>query len=84
MQSAVQGQDVAAAAGLGRAQVPVWLLSGEKDALVRPEPSIARAQALNPRVTVTRYAELGHAPFLEEASRFNQDLATFVDRVERR
>jgi len=84
MQSAVQGQDVAAATGLGRAQVPVWLLYGEKDALVRPEASIARAHALNPRVTVTRYAESGHAPFLEEAPRFNHDLATFVDRVERR
>lgn len=82
MQSAVQGQDVAAAKGLGGARVPLWLLYGEKDALVRPEASIARALALNPRITVTGYAASGHAPFLEEAPRFNRDLAAFVDRLE--
>lgn len=83
MQRAVQGQDVAAAKGLGGARVPLWLLYGEQDALVRPEASIARALALNPRITVTRYAASGHAPFMEEAPRFNRDLAAFVDRLER-
>ena len=83
MQRAVQEQDVAAAQGLGRARVPLWLLYGEKDALVRPAASIARALALNPRVKFTRYADSGHSPFLEEAPRFNRDLAAFVDRLER-
>lgn len=83
MQSAVQDQDVAAVQGLGRVRVPLWLLYGEKDALVHPEASIARARALNPRIEVTRYAASGHAPFLEEAPRFNRDLAAFVDRLER-
>jgi len=82
MQSAVQGQDVAAVQGLGRMRVPLWLLYGEKDALVHPEASIARARALNPRLEATRYAASGHAPFLEEAPRFNRDLAAFVDRLE--
>ncbi|WP_158894098.1 MULTISPECIES: alpha/beta fold hydrolase [unclassified Pseudomonas] len=83
MQSAVQDQDVAAVQGLGRVRVPLWLLYGEKDALVHPEASIARARALNPRLEATRYAASGHAPFLEEAPRFNRDLAAFVDRLER-
>ncbi len=83
MQSAVQDQDVAAVQGLGRVRVPLWLLYGEKDALVHPEASIARARALNPRIEATRYAASGHAPFLEEAPRFNRDLAAFVDRLER-
>lgn len=83
MQRAVQQMDVAVAQGLGRMRVPLWLLYGEKDALVRPQASIDRALALNPRLTVTRYAASGHAPFLEEAPRFNQDLATFVDHLQR-
>ncbi|MDT3721261.1 alpha/beta hydrolase [Pseudomonas oryzihabitans] len=82
MQRAVQGQDVAAVQGLGRMRVPLWLLYGEKDALVHPEASIARARALNPRLEATRYAASGHAPFLEEAPLFNRDLAAFVDRLE--
>ncbi|KTT65004.1 alpha/beta hydrolase [Pseudomonas oryzihabitans] len=83
MQRAVQQQDVAAAQGLGQMHVPLWLLYGEQDVLVRPAASIARAQALNPRLTATRYAAAGHAPFLEEAPRFNHDLAIFVDHLER-
>lgn len=82
MQSAVQDQEVAAVQGLGRMRVPLWLLYGEKDALVHPGASIARARVLNPRLEATRYAASGHAPFLEEAPRFNRDLAAFVDRLE--
>jgi pimeloyl-ACP methyl ester carboxylesterase len=34
---------------------------------------------LNPRVRGSVYAASGHAPFVEEAERFNRDLAAFVD-----
>lgn len=81
MTKATPSMTVAAATGLPRAHVPVLLLYGAKDALVMPAPTIARARALNPRVTVKLYDESGHAPFLEEAPRFNTDLAAFARGV---
>ncbi len=81
MQAAVPSMTISAAEGLGAAHKPILLLYGARDALVRPEPSIARAMALNSRIRSTLYAESGHAPFLEEAERFNLDLAAFVDEV---
>jgi non-heme chloroperoxidase len=79
MQRAVMSISVDAAEGLGKASVPVLLLYGERDALVQARPAIDRARQLNPRVQSKLYAESGHAPFLEEATRFNSDLAAFVD-----
>ncbi len=68
-------------AGLPKARVPVLLLYGGKDVLVNVEPSIARARELNPAVQTKIYPKSGHAPFLEEAQRFNGDLAKFRDAV---
>jgi len=79
MQRAVMSISVEAVEGLGKANVPVLLLYGERDALVQARPAINRARQLNPRVQSKLYAESGHAPFLEEANRFNGDLAAFVD-----
>jgi len=70
---------VSAAEGLPRAKVPVLLLYGGRDALVMVEPSIARARALNPAIQTLIYPNSGHAPFLEEAERFDRDLARFRD-----
>ncbi|WP_152384551.1 alpha/beta fold hydrolase [Achromobacter sp. GbtcB20] len=81
MQAAVQAMTVEAARGLGSARKPLLLIYGAKDALVQPAPSIQRARQLNPRVRNTIYAASGHAPFMEEAERFNRDLAAFVDNV---
>jgi pimeloyl-ACP methyl ester carboxylesterase len=72
---------VLVAEGLPKATVPVLLLYGGKDDLVRPEPSIARAKELNPGVQVKIYPESGHAPFLEDAARFNHDLSAFVTSI---
>ncbi|HAP24203.1 MAG TPA: alpha/beta hydrolase [Achromobacter sp.] len=81
MQAAVHSMTVEAARGLGSARKPLLLIYGAKDALVQPAPSIERARQLNPNVRSKVYAASGHAPFMEEADRFNQDLATFVDSV---
>lgn len=81
MTGATSATTTAAAQGLPKAQVPVLLVYGAKDALVMPRPSIARARALNPRIQVKIYDNSGHAPFLEQAPRFNRDLAGFVDRI---
>ncbi len=84
MQTAVHSMTVAATEGLAAMRKPLLLIYGAHDALVRPEPSIARAVALNPRIRGTVYADSGHAPFLEEADRFNRDLAAFVEETARR
>jgi len=77
----VQSMTVAAARGLGSARKPLLLIYGAKDALVQPALSIERARELNPHVRSKVYAASGHAPFMEEADRFNRDLAAFVDSV---
>lgn len=82
MQKVIQSLDVAAPQGLGRANIPVLLLYGDKDALVDPTASIARAKALNPHIRSKVYANAGHAPFIEEPQRFNHDLAAFIAEAE--
>ncbi|GLU31753.1 alpha/beta hydrolase [Trinickia caryophylli] len=83
MQRAVQSMTVFAERGLKRIDKPVLLIYGGRDALVQAKPAIARATVLNPRVRSKLYAESGHAPFIEEADRFDRDLATFVDTAVR-
>ncbi|QEM83027.1 alpha/beta fold hydrolase [Halomonas binhaiensis] len=81
MQDAVPSMTIAVAEGLGATRKPMLLLYGTQDALVHPEPSIARAKALNSNIRSIMYSQSGHAPFLEEADRFNRDLSAFVDEV---
>ncbi|KAF1045843.1 alpha/beta fold hydrolase [Xylophilus sp.] len=81
MQRAVQSMTVPLVEGLGSATVPLLFIYGKHDALVRAGPSIARARQVNPRVRSTLYEGSGHAPFIEEAERFNRELAGFVDAV---
>ncbi|HWW69444.1 MAG TPA: alpha/beta hydrolase [Duganella sp.] len=83
MQRAVQSMTVAAEDGLARATVPVLLIYGAQDALVKARPSIARAAEINPRIRSTLYEASGHAPFIEEPARFNRDLSGFIDNLER-
>ncbi|WP_296945366.1 alpha/beta fold hydrolase [uncultured Massilia sp.] len=77
MQAAVQSMTVDLS-GLRQARVPVLLLYGERDALVKAHAAIARARQLNPRVRSIVYPRSGHAPFVEEADRFARDLAAFA------
>ncbi|MCF5735078.1 alpha/beta fold hydrolase [Pseudomonas syringae] len=79
MTRATPAMTVDAAEGLPRAKVPVLMLYGGKDELVNVQPSIARARQLNARIQSKVYENSGHAPFLEEASRFNTDLTAFMD-----
>lgn len=84
MQAAVPSMTIAAQAGLGGMRKPLLLIYGARDALVRAGPSLDRATQLNPRLHSTVYADSGHAPFVEEAERFNRDLAAFIDAATRR
>lgn len=79
MQNAVHGMTLDARKGLGALHKPLLLIYGAQDALVQAKPSFNRAKALNPGALGKFYPESGHAPFLEEAERFNRDLSTFVD-----
>ncbi|WP_240532480.1 alpha/beta fold hydrolase [Agrobacterium albertimagni] len=72
---------VLAAGALPRVKVPVVMLYGEKDALVMANASIERATTLNPAIDTMIYTDSGHAPFLEEAERFNLDLVEFRDSI---
>ncbi|MEP7454064.1 alpha/beta hydrolase [Phyllobacterium sp. SB3] len=84
MTRTVPSMTVFAEEGLPKVKAPVLMLYGEKDALVMPRPSLERARALNPAVRSQVYADSGHAPFLEEAQRFNRDLADFRASVSTR
>jgi pimeloyl-ACP methyl ester carboxylesterase len=81
MTKATPSITVSVAQGLPKAHVPVLLLYGGKDNLVKVQPSIDRARELDPKIETKIYANSGHAPFLEEAARFNRDLSAFADSV---
>lgn len=63
------------------AGVPRLLVSyGAHDGVIR-EAMFTRLGALNPRAKFSRHAEAGHAPFYEDAPRFNRELADFAAEV---
>lgn len=80
--SEVSGLSVAiqvdVAEGLPKARVPVLMVYGGKHQLVKVQPSLVRARELNSHIQTKIYANSGHAPFLEEAPRFNHDLSAFM------
>lgn len=82
MQKSVHRMSVDAASGLRRVRKPMLQIYGERDALVRAGASAQRARELNPSIETLFYAETGHAPFVEQAQRFNKDLAAFVTKVQ--
>jgi len=81
MQRAVPSMKVALAQGLGKATIPVRFIYGRHDQLVDPQASLARARSVNPRISTVWFDHSGHAPFLEEPARFNQQLADFADSL---
>ncbi len=82
MTKTVPSMTVDVANGLPKARVPVLLLYGGKDNLVVTGASISRAKELNPNVQSKVFPNSGHAPFLEEASRFNKDLVEFANSTQ--
>lgn len=62
---------------LPKVSVPVVLIQGDKDALVKPE-MVELGRKLMPRAKVSIYAGAGHAPFLEQPDRFNKELSGIV------
>lgn len=64
----------------GKVTVPTVLIHGDADVLV-PFSASEGNQKLLPGSLLVRYEGIGHAPFLEDPERFNQDLSDFVTKV---
>lgn len=78
MQRAVMSMTIPLAQGLKHVRVPLLFIYGEHDALINPAASLKRAKQVNPAIQTRIYSHSGHAPFIEEATRFNRDLAAFA------
>lgn len=64
----------------GKITIPTLLIHGDADVLV-PFSASEGNQKLLPGSLLVRYEGIGHAPFLEDPERFNQDLSDFVMKV---
>jgi pimeloyl-ACP methyl ester carboxylesterase len=58
-------------------RLPVLVTQGDKDRLVLPAAAKHTAETI-PGAKLSVYAGVGHAPFYEDAARFNAELAAFV------
>lgn len=81
MQNAVPAMTISAKEGLSKIQVPLLLIYGAQDALVNASASMQAAKRFNPDIRSTVYPASGHAPFIEEATRFNRDLLDFIQAL---
>lgn len=64
---------------LSQVTLPTWIVHGDKD----PSLKVALAHhhaGLIPHADLSIYPDVGHAPFYEEAERFNRELITFAER----
>ena len=65
---------------LARLSFPVLVTHGPQDAIVLP--SMAKHTLEHCKTAVASWYEgVGHMPFIEDAERFNRELAAFVDRA---
>jgi pimeloyl-ACP methyl ester carboxylesterase len=60
--------------------VPTLITHGRRDRLILPRAAEMTAAAIK-GATVSFYDDCGHAPFYEDAARYNRELAAFVTRV---
>jgi non-heme chloroperoxidase len=65
---------------LRKIDVPVVVTQGDQDLLVSKGLGELTA-ALIPGATLSMYAGVGHTPFVEDAARFNRELAEFVTQA---
>ena len=67
---------------LPRVRVPVVLIHGDQDALIKGS-MVAAGRKLMPRARASIYAQTGHATFFERPERFNRELDGFVRAARR-
>jgi pimeloyl-ACP methyl ester carboxylesterase len=63
---------------VGQLTMPVLIVHGAKDAAV-PQAAVESLVRRLPKGRASRYDRAGHAPFVEDAARFNRELAGFVE-----
>jgi len=73
----------AAMAALRNVRVPTLLTHGRRDQVVLPAVTELAAATI-PGAEVSWFEDCGHAPFWEDAPRFNRELAAFVARTRTR
>lgn len=61
--------------------VPVLLTHGTKDPIIDYTGAVATLDVIKDG-ELSSYEGIGHAPFMEDAERFNRELATFVRRLQ--
>jgi len=69
-------------AGFAKVTVPVLITHGRRDALILPHAAEMTAAAVK-GATISWYDDCGHAPFYEDAARYNRELAAFVSQAQR-
>lgn len=78
----VLGRSLNADDVLAKIDVPVLLTYGAKDQLILPAMGEYGAKHI-PDAKLSLYENIGHAPFHEDAARFNSELAAFVRAAQR-
>jgi pimeloyl-ACP methyl ester carboxylesterase len=63
-----------------RVTVPTLVTHGRRDALILPRAAEMTAAAIK-GATISLYDECGHAPFHEDAARYNRELAAFASHA---
>jgi non-heme chloroperoxidase len=77
VRAAMSGRELNVDALLGRLALPVLVTFGIEDKILTLEGARHAATA-TPGARLSLYEGIGHAPFWEDASRFNAELAAFV------
>ena len=67
---------------LERLSVPVLVTHGREDAIILPAMA-EHTLSVCGRAVPSWYDGVGHMPFVEDAARFNDELAAFVDEAQR-
>jgi pimeloyl-ACP methyl ester carboxylesterase len=67
-------------AALAAVKVPTLVTHGRRDQLILPAAAAMTAAAIK-GATVSLYDDCGHAPFYEDAARYNRELAAFVTKA---
>jgi pimeloyl-ACP methyl ester carboxylesterase len=80
VRGALIAREIDAEGVLASLSVPVLVTHGSKDAIVMPSMSEHTLKHCKTAVA-SWYEGIGHMPFVEDAGRFNRELAAFVERA---
>jgi len=82
IRAAIRGRPPNPGDALARMSLPVLVTHGTADRLVLPGMGHFTAATV-PNARLSLYDDVGHAPFFEDAPRFNRELGAFVEAAQR-